>query len=132
MLYTATLLDGPAADETLDLGRAPIILRAVVSPSGIWDALDQLDDAPKPGETIHVYRLLGGISQPMHFRCTNSRESGYYSFVRYVHHGPQPEPDDDIRSIAGWHEWCERSRKWIIAAYERDYSRLTGAINHAR
>jgi hypothetical protein len=50
-------IDGPAAGTVLSLKRSPLFLRAVQDPlDGKWDALDQLDDAPRPGERIVVYR----------------------------------------------------------------------------
>ena len=52
----STFVDGPAAGRTLALQRAPIYLRLVYGLDGKWDALDQVDDQPDPGETVHVYR----------------------------------------------------------------------------
>lgn len=51
------LVDGPAAGTYLGLHRCPVYLRVVIDrTTGKVDALDQLDDAPRPGEALHVYQ----------------------------------------------------------------------------
>ncbi len=50
-----TFLDGPAAGLSLLCARAPLLIRVVRSPSGRFDALDQVGDAPEFGERIFVY-----------------------------------------------------------------------------
>lgn len=49
-------VDGPASGARLALARVPIYLRVVIDGDGKVDALDQLDDEPRPGECIYVYR----------------------------------------------------------------------------
>lgn len=56
---------GPAAGVSLLLRRAPLYLRAVTGPDGKWDALDLLDDAPAPNETVVAYRRVGTASAMM-------------------------------------------------------------------
>lgn len=43
-----TFTDGPAAETVLELRRAPKFLRVVRDADGTVDALDQLNDTPKP------------------------------------------------------------------------------------
>ena len=50
-----SFLDGPAEGTRLSLQRAPYFLRVVIDQAGKVDALDQLDDEIRPGETAHVY-----------------------------------------------------------------------------
>lgn len=52
-------LDGPAEGVALALRSAPERLRVVLNADGRWDALDQPEDEPKPGETVFWYRSEG-------------------------------------------------------------------------
>ena len=58
-------LDGPAAGHPMRLRRAPIFLRVVVDEkTGEVDALDQINDSPRPGEAMHAYRIT---EKPSHY-----------------------------------------------------------------
>jgi hypothetical protein len=50
-----SLCGGPADEQGFICPRAPRLLRVVQAQSGRWDCLDQLEDEPRPTETIHVY-----------------------------------------------------------------------------
>lgn len=101
--------DGPAAGKVLALRRAPFFLRVVQSIThGEVDALDQLDDQPRPSESIYVYRQTkneGGA-----FICSRGTKakraaSGYFPLVQYSLNGEQPS-DEVLRDNAKWQEWC--------------------------
>lgn len=97
-------LDGPAEGQVLMLKRAPIYLRAVRSADGKWDALDQLDDVPRSGETIAVYKLEG---EPTMCHINRARSAGGGGFFRggaYRVVAEQPS-DDQVRSTAAWRAW---------------------------
>lgn len=104
-------LDGPAAGVTLMLARAPVFLRVVRSPGGKWDALDQLDDAPRPREEIHVYRVVGTpTSMHVSYRGSGGRRAGgwfYHGEYAYV---PEQPADGEVRETAAWRAWTEAQR----------------------
>jgi hypothetical protein len=97
-------LDGPALDAVLDLQRAPKLLRVVISPAGEVDALDQLDDEPKPREKLYAYQRIGEPTQ-MHLRCSKPKRSGWYMSARYRLVQDQPI-DAVMRDNKAWQEWC--------------------------
>jgi hypothetical protein len=100
-------LDGPAAGVNLDLRRSPIMLRVVQDARGNWDALDQLDDEPKPGESIHVYKLAkhrGTIHICARGRGKNL--SGWYQMADYGFFAEQPG-DQHTRTAGAWAAWCK-------------------------
>ena len=55
-----TFIDGPAKGQHLALKRAPRFLRVVVA-DGKWDALDQIEDEPRPGELVYAYEVHGPV-----------------------------------------------------------------------
>ena len=93
---------GPADGVTLMLQRAPIYLRAVCIPGGDWDALDQLDDAPKASEQIIVYQRDGDGGW-VHART--NRGCRWYTSAEYRVVDPQPD-DTTVRDTASWRTWC--------------------------
>jgi hypothetical protein len=96
-------LDGPAKDVKLMLRRAPHFLRAVQTPRGEWDALDQLDDTPRDGETVVVYVMVGEPTW-MHVRATRG-SGGTYRGGSYRLVEPQPSADI-LRDRAQWQAWA--------------------------
>ena len=100
---------GPADKVILQLRRAPFILRVVTGAQGEWDALDQLDDEPKPDEQIVVYRLLGH-PQWVHIRASKPGMSGRFAIADYECLRDQPA-DHQMRSNAAWQEWCIANRQ---------------------
>lgn len=102
-------LDGPAQGVSLSLRRAPILLRVVRGPRGRWDALDQLDDVPRPGESIHVYRLVPGTRS---FMCI--RPGGCFEHGDYTHVSDAPA-EETLRDTDRWRAWAERQGERIEA-----------------
>jgi hypothetical protein len=95
-------VNGPAKGQHLLLKRAPEMLR-VTYENGVWDALDQPHDTPKPGEKIYAYknaRTIGGMCHI--YRGKNG--SGFYAIAQYVFFEPQPT-DDQMRN--GWENWVK-------------------------
>jgi hypothetical protein len=108
-----SFLDGPAAREMLMLWRAPIFLRVVENrraKTNTWDALDQLDDEPKPHEVLYCYRLVKDTGWT-HIRAGRGC-SGIYRNATYRVVANQPD-QDTMRSKVGWRQWCiaERARE---------------------
>jgi hypothetical protein len=100
-------LDGPAADQSLMLRRAPFFLRVVQSRNGTWDALDQIDDEPKATEKLFVYVRVGGFTE-MHLCARGGGKSaaGWYQLANYRLHEEQPD-DATMRSRERWQAWCQ-------------------------
>lgn len=102
-------LDGPAAGAPLPLRRAPMYLRVVIDPSGKVDALDQLDDEPRAGETVHVYaraRWAGPIHVCGGLNGNRSRVhgSGWVIEADYRH---MPDVDGEgLRDTETWRAWA--------------------------
>jgi len=100
-----TFEDGPAAGVVLELRRAPPFLRVVIDrKTGEVDALDQLDDRPRPGEEIHVYRRAGRARR-YHVKACRRSESGYVLQARYRQHEEQPA-DHVGRDCKSWQNWA--------------------------
>jgi hypothetical protein len=104
-----TLLDGPAADRSLALRRAPVFLRVVEKPrarkdDNRWDALDLLSDVPHSSEKIHVYFR---VTYPrwLHMKCSPRSASGYYAIANYRYVVNQPA-DAVVRDTERWRQWC--------------------------
>lgn len=100
-------LDGPAAGTVLQLRRAPLLLRVVITSQGNVDALDQLDDEPQKNETIHVYRKSKDLGS-YHLCCRgrNRSASGWYQQAEYSLYDPQPK-DHEARDTTRWRAWCQ-------------------------
>jgi hypothetical protein len=75
-----TFLDGPAKGQCLSLRRSPELLR-VVELNGKWDALDQPEDEPKPGEKVHIYRLVEHLGSAM--LCRRGGGGGLCQIAKY-------------------------------------------------
>lgn len=73
-------LNGPASGQKLMLKTSPPKLR-VVEDRGKWDALDLPTDEPRPGETIHRYRLVR-ITGNIHINSRGGR-GGFYPMAEY-------------------------------------------------
>jgi hypothetical protein len=94
-----SFVDGPLADTTLMLRRAPLFLRAVTDAAGKADALDQVDDVPAGDELVHVYRRRGDAS------VVCIRPGGCYAMASYVY-----VPDafgDELYDTDGWRRWVD-------------------------
>ncbi len=96
--------DGPAAGVVLGLRRAPLFLRVVQAPSGEWDALDQLNDRPSPGEAVFAYRQTR-FDGHAHI-CMRGGRGGYFALASYAFITEQP-PEEVMRKRDLWQRWCE-------------------------
>lgn len=112
-----TFIDGPAAGVSLDLRRAPIMLRVVCDTAGSWDALDQEDDQPKGNELIFVYIIVGEPDRAF-VRCARPRAGGYREFARYRLLPTQPA-DEQVRTTIAWQKWCSENRLSLMSEYQR-------------
>lgn len=93
------VLDGPARGAVLSLRRAPMYMRVVIDPHGKVDALDQVDDVPEPGETVHVYARLRGTRSQVSVRPGGCYETGDYE------HMPDVEAER-LRDTDAWRAWA--------------------------
>lgn len=81
-----TFLDGPAKGQTLILKRSPEILRVVLEPkTRKWDALDQPEDAPRPGEMVYIYVLKQHIGRTI--LCRRGGGGGVCQIAEYQYRG---------------------------------------------
>jgi hypothetical protein len=98
--------NGPAQDQTLMLKRAPIFLRVVQDNAGKFDALDQPEDTPRPGEKLYAYRIRekpGGCH--LSIRCRGKRGGGFYTIASYEL--VEVQPDQAFMADANhWGAWC--------------------------
>lgn len=109
-----TFLDGPAAGETLQLRRVPLLLRVVQGRVGAWDALDQLDDEPRKTESIHVYRRRDDLGIGSIHLCGRGKArgaSGRYYVCSYSVLPEQPA-DYEMRTNEAWAAWATA---WLAA-----------------
>lgn len=115
-----TFLDGLAEGVTLMLRRAPKFLRVVRSRRGEWDALDQLDDEPKPQESVHVY-LRTKLESPIHIKMSSRSGSGYYARASYEAYPVQPG--------SGVTHDRKKWRAWTVAeAAKKNPGQSAGAV----
>ena len=115
-----TFIDGSAAGTILRCARAPMMLRVVVGSDGAIDALDQLTDSPREGESVFVY-MMKGPPEPTGFwdgrdPKTNRRIGGPFASVAYKLLPDQPSPDR-LRTRDAWSSWCEENREKLQALY---------------
>lgn len=98
---------GPANGKTMMLKRAPLYLR--VTQAGVkFDALDQLEDTPRPAEKVFAYyRVKDAGSVHIHAR---RGAGGFYTLATYALLDPQPT-DAQMRTNAAWREWCVAKQK---------------------
>lgn len=105
------LLDGPAAGQTLNLRRAPVMLRIVES-KGKWDGLDQPDDEPRRGETVHVYIQVGTTMQG-HIRSSKPGVGGFFVHAKYRYFPDQPSVEH-VREKSAWAAWCDENKPVLL------------------
>jgi len=96
-------LDGPAQGTTLRLARSPMFLRVVIDAAGNVDALDQLDDDVRTGETAHVYKLFGDIGSVI--TCSRGRGCRMEQIAEYRLHTKQPG-QELLRDNQAWQTWA--------------------------
>lgn len=97
------LENGPAPGN-YPIRRAPLFLRAVIDgATGEKDVLDQLNDAPKEGEKVHVYRRIGAA---LPARVCRGR-GGRVEFQLLADYRYMPEVDGEkLRETDAWRQWC--------------------------
>jgi hypothetical protein len=98
--------DGPAKGQALMLRRAARFIR-VTEENGKWDALDQLEDKPRPAEKLYAYEAIQetvGYAF-IDFRGKQKGRSGRYAIAVYRIVNPQPT-DEQMRSNDAWTAWC--------------------------
>jgi hypothetical protein len=101
-------LDGPAANKTLMLGRTPVFLRVVIDRDGTVDALNNLEDAPKPSEVCHAYQITGTPGW-CHINRGGGR-GGRYGVADYKLCTVQPSPEI-MRDAGAWEIWVNAEAK---------------------
>ncbi len=111
-------VDGPAEGIELDLRRAPLFLRVVresvcnnkcadgdCTP---WDALDQLEDVPRPTEQLFCYRLTAAPMRGMiDYRSGpkgGARRGHPFIHASYAIVGDAP-PEGVMRENHRWRLW---------------------------
>lgn len=106
-----TFEDGPAKGQRLMLHRAPIFLR-VTEKGGKFDALDQVDDTPRPDEMLYAYQLA---ERPGHCHINTGRKpgGGFYPVAKYRMIVPQPLLEEMLTREA-WVKWVERNKEKAI------------------
>lgn len=99
--------DGPAAGKVLTLKRCPVFLRVVIDAAGGVDALDQLDDAPRPGEAVYVYHRQGaqGCCHIDSRDGQGRRRGEWFATGDYRLHPCQP-PAAVLGDTAAWRAWA--------------------------
>lgn len=105
-------LDGAAKGTVLSLRRVPWFLRVVIDEAGQVDALDQLDDQAREGETLYVYRQAGQASRAI--LCSRGRGCRTEISCDYSLWPDQP-PQEVLRDNDQWREWAEARGKEIEA-----------------
>ncbi len=109
----AKFLDGPAGGVSLGCRRAPLLLRAVFNPrarKAPWDALDLLEDAPKPHEKLTAYRR---VSEPVRYHVLyggSPRRGAWFTDADYRVVDPQPA-DEVLGDTNKWRAWCAENAK---------------------
>ena len=98
--------DGPAMGQTLHLQRVPIFLR-VVEKDGKWDALDQKDDEPRPGEKLYAYTLA---EEPSRGFIDGTKYRGPFNHATYVYIAPSQPTQEQMATLPAWVAWCETNR----------------------
>lgn len=110
-------LNGPAANQTLALRCAPVMLRVVCGRDGTWDALDQLDDVARPSEAIHVYKLTRPPTV-VFVRASSRSMSGAFAMAAYRHFTEQLD-DATVRDNASWDAWCDANKDRLMPEWAK-------------
>jgi hypothetical protein len=108
----STFFGGRAEGVNLSLRRSPWLLRVVEDSKGQFDALDQLDDAPKPHEKIYVYKRVSEVMEGFidGVDSRGRRTGSSFSSATYKYLGDDMQPDDGVmRDAARWQEWCQEN-----------------------
>lgn len=93
---------GPANGKVLNLKRSPLYLR-VTQAGDRFDALDQLSDEPRQGETVFAYHRSCEPGM-MHINAKGGA-GGFFSFATYGYIAEQPSLAE-LMDTTLWREWC--------------------------
>ena len=106
-------LDGPAEGVCLSLRAAPKILRVVRNIEGDeWDALDQPEDEPSPGEEIYVY-VRKALPFVGFIDWHDGRGRRGEPFVNAEYWFPSTQPlNDEARTNERFGNWCHSVGMW--------------------
>jgi len=114
MITRCRFVNGPAIGVLLTLERIPLMLRVVVDEEGKWDALNEVDDEVKPGETVHVYRACGEPDQVHIDKVEHGRRCGEWSQMLDYSHWPNPGAVHTQRT-EDWCHWTDANKARLIA-----------------
>ena len=96
--------DGPAKGQALSLKRACKFLR-VTEAGGKFDALDMLEDSPRPEEKLYAYQISEFRGTAHIYRGRHG--SGFFAMASYKIVSNQPS-DAQMRDPKLWDEWCKQ------------------------
>jgi hypothetical protein len=99
------LEDGPATGQRLDVIRAPLLLRVVCSGRGRWDAIDNLDAAPKSGHEIVLAYMRRSEPEIKNYSWEGGNEKVYSQSVSYFYVEDQPS-EEVMRENDTWRAWA--------------------------
>lgn len=122
---------GLAHGVTIDMRRAPLLLRVVMDLTGRFDALDQPEDTPNRTETIVLYRLkCKPVGAHICIRGKNRAAGGWWEYGDYELAPLQPS-DEILRDSAKYGEWCDANAEALIPDWakpildkEQDHGRV--------
>lgn len=80
--------DGPCEGSCFTVSRCPKHVACVVAADGKTDILNEPEDRPELGETMHWYRWDG---QPAGHVCVRGKGRGCYSTIGLVHAPEEPK-----------------------------------------
>lgn len=104
MILTQVHLNWAAQSVYLQLARVPLFLRFTVI-GKTWDALDQVDDQPNPGEELIAAKLSGRGTVHIDRTVKGKRVGEWIPTADYDPCEEQPS-QDVMRSTVLWREWC--------------------------
>ena len=113
-------LKHPLFSGSLSLKRLPKYLRFCYSGAGIsrcaniWDALDQPDDEPCPGESLLAAVLVNNGSVHIDRSVKGRRVGSWHQTADYELVDPQPS-QEVMRDRATWQAWCMEQEKQALA-----------------
>lgn len=116
--------DGPADGATLDLKRCPVLLRATFEQTLCgadgFDALDQVDDEPRPDEQIAVYLLRARptTAHVLYSKPRGGRRGAWLLTADYDYYGVQAD-DAVLRDNERWRAWC-REQAEVLGDHVRE------------
>lgn len=120
---TTNFVDGPAQGTKLFLARAPMVLRVVINPRGVVDALDLPGDTPEDNEKVYLYIMHGapGSAGIVCSRGAGARHSTVFQSANY--RLAREQPGQDVLANPGrWREWANNNRAKLEAEYSEGFA----------